>query len=175
MKIDSKLVKELRTEKNWSQDHLANACGLTLRTIQRLENSGKSSLDSIKALAAVFEIAPKQLILTDEDVKISPFELVIANLRQYQDFAGKASRAEYWWFFLAVLIVAAIAQIVHQSAYLIVMVLATLPLIASGTRRLNDIGKSGWWQCLFLVPFGFVVVFYLLSLPSKVTLKHSPL
>jgi len=56
MKVNSKLVRALRNKKLWSQDELATACGVSLRTIQRLEGEGKASAETTKALAAVFEL-----------------------------------------------------------------------------------------------------------------------
>lgn len=56
MKINSEIVKDLRNQKSWSQEHLASVSGLSLRTIQRIENSGACSLESKKALASVFNI-----------------------------------------------------------------------------------------------------------------------
>jgi len=63
MKIKSELVKELRNRKSWSQEHLASVSGLSLRTIQRIENSGVCSLDSQKALASVFDLEVAELKL----------------------------------------------------------------------------------------------------------------
>lgn len=59
--INSALVKKLRTEKSWSQEELATASGLNLRTVQRIETEATASLQSKKALAAVFDIAVKDL------------------------------------------------------------------------------------------------------------------
>ena len=56
MKINSALVLQLRNARFWSQEELATATGLNLRTIQRIENEASASLQSKKALAAVFEI-----------------------------------------------------------------------------------------------------------------------
>ncbi|MEM7358176.1 MAG: helix-turn-helix transcriptional regulator [Pseudomonadota bacterium] len=56
MKINVKLVKALRTKKLWSQDDLATACGISLRTVQRLEGDGQASPETIRALAAVFQV-----------------------------------------------------------------------------------------------------------------------
>ena len=56
MKIDSEIVKDLRNQKSWSQEHLASVSGLSLRTIQRIENNGACSLESKKALASVFGV-----------------------------------------------------------------------------------------------------------------------
>ena len=56
MKINSALVLQLRNARSWSQEELATATGLNLRTVQRIENEASASLQSKKALAAVFEI-----------------------------------------------------------------------------------------------------------------------
>ena len=49
------IVRKLRLEKGWSQEQLAEICDLSVRTIQRIERGQKPSLESLKALAAVFE------------------------------------------------------------------------------------------------------------------------
>ena len=49
-------VKELRKERRWSQEYLAELSGLSLRTVQRIESSGKAGHGSIRALAMAFEI-----------------------------------------------------------------------------------------------------------------------
>jgi len=49
-------LKRLRLEYKWSQTQLAELSGLSLRTIQRIENGEKSSMESIKALSSLFEI-----------------------------------------------------------------------------------------------------------------------
>ena len=51
------IVKRLRLKNNWSQEQLAQFSGLSLRTIQRIESGQKPSVESIKALAAVFDIS----------------------------------------------------------------------------------------------------------------------
>jgi transcriptional regulator with XRE-family HTH domain len=63
MKIDSALVLRLRNGKSWSQEELATAAGLNLRTIQRIENEASASLQSKKAIAAVFGIDVEALEL----------------------------------------------------------------------------------------------------------------
>ena len=50
------IVRKLRLRKGWSQDQLAEFAGVTVRTIQRLERGQKPSLETAKALAAVFEV-----------------------------------------------------------------------------------------------------------------------
>ena len=56
MKVNAELIIELRHEKSWSQDEIAIASGLNLRTIQRIENEATISLQSKKSLASALEI-----------------------------------------------------------------------------------------------------------------------
>jgi len=49
------IIKKLRKQRNWSQDQLSKTSGLSLRTIQRIEGGNKASMESLKALSAVFE------------------------------------------------------------------------------------------------------------------------
>lgn len=37
-----------------------------------------------------------------------------------------------------------------------------IPTLAVATRRLHDSDRSGWWQLVSLIPFGFFYVLYLL-------------
>jgi transcriptional regulator with XRE-family HTH domain len=62
--INLRDIKKMRLEYHWSQDQLAQMSGLSIRTIQRIENGENAGLESLKSLAAVFEI-----IITDSDKK----------------------------------------------------------------------------------------------------------
>lgn len=53
---DAKKIKRWREDRSWSQEHLAEAAGLSLRTIQRIENGEGASRDSVMALAAAFNV-----------------------------------------------------------------------------------------------------------------------
>ncbi len=49
------IVRKLRLEKGWSQEQLAEASGVSVRTIQRMERGKRVGLETLKCLAAVFE------------------------------------------------------------------------------------------------------------------------
>jgi len=49
-------VKQLRLQRAWSQEQLAELTGLSVRTIQRIENGDRPGLETLSALAAVFEV-----------------------------------------------------------------------------------------------------------------------
>ncbi|HTS07845.1 MAG TPA: DUF805 domain-containing protein [Candidatus Eisenbacteria bacterium] len=82
---------------------------------------------------------------------------------KYADFEGRATRSEYWWFFVAVLIASAIGSAIGLRAYSLISLVTLLPLLAVGARRLHDTNRSGWWQLLALAPFGVFVVMILLA------------
>jgi transcriptional regulator with XRE-family HTH domain len=50
------LIQKLRLQRGWSQQQLAEASGLSARTIQRIEAGQPASTETLKSLAAVFEI-----------------------------------------------------------------------------------------------------------------------
>lgn len=50
------MVRKLRIQHGWSQEHLAEISGLSVRTVQRIEGGKGAGLESYKSLAAVFEV-----------------------------------------------------------------------------------------------------------------------
>ena len=105
-------------------------------------------------------------------------------LNKYATFDGRASRSEFWWFYLftalATFVVyliplffgiiagaagdnalGAIFGILAVIGFILVFVVAIgllIPMLAVGCRRLHDRGQSGWLQLLFLVPCGNIVL-----------------
>ncbi|WP_233080822.1 DUF805 domain-containing protein [Rheinheimera soli] len=176
MKINAELIKKLRADKQWSQEQLAAACGLNLRTIQRLENTGNASIESVRALAAVFVVDASVLILNSETSEVeAPNPLVVIKdcFLQFADFSGTASRYQYGWFLVFVLLVSALAEIISPTLRTFVTVLMLVPFLAVGSRRLNDAGQSVWWQLMYLVPFGVVVVWYFMAQPAKLAEQNT--
>ncbi|ARD45300.1 2TM domain-containing protein [Colwellia sp. PAMC 21821] len=57
-----KTVRKLRLKRAWSQEQLAQFSGLNIRTIQRIERGQKAGLESLKSLAAFFEIELDELL-----------------------------------------------------------------------------------------------------------------
>lgn len=87
-------------------------------------------------------------------------------LGQYATFSGRAPRSEYWWFFLFQLLVMVAASLIGDVVYALASLALLLPALAVGTRRLHDIGRSGWWQLLLLTGIGFLVLLYFWVQPS---------
>ncbi|RTL21703.1 MAG: DUF805 domain-containing protein [Burkholderiales bacterium] len=87
---------------------------------------------------------------------------------KYADFSGRASRSEYWWFFLFSILASLVAGAIGYVASTIVFLGLLLPSLAAATRRLHDTGKSGWWQLVGLIPVvGFIVLVVLLAMESR--------
>lgn len=93
-------------------------------------------------------------------------EAVKSCLAKFADFEGRTARSEYWWFFLAVMLVSAIGSVLGVKAYSLIGIVTVLPLAAAGARRLHDVNRSGWWQLLALVPGGVIVVIAFLIQPT---------
>lgn len=94
--------------------------------------------------------------------------------RKYVDFTGRASRPEYWWFFLSYVIVYFVALVLDAALgtsgvlTLLVALAYFLPMLAAGVRRLHDTGRSGWWLLISLVPFvGAIVLIVFLASPGE--------
>lgn len=72
MKIHAPIVVQLRHQYGWSQQQLADICGLSLRTIQRVENTGSASLETRKAIAAAFHKAHHDLLVPPSSAAKQP-------------------------------------------------------------------------------------------------------
>jgi uncharacterized membrane protein YhaH (DUF805 family) len=80
-------------------------------------------------------------------------------LRKYADFNGRASRSEFWWFFLFLVLVQMVCGAINTNLGAVVSLGFLLPSLASGCRRLHDTNRSGWWLLLVLLPvFGVIVL-----------------
>ena len=66
------LIQKLRLQRGWSQEQLAELSGLSVRTIQRLERGQTPSVESLKAIASVFEIDFNRLKEPDMDTPETP-------------------------------------------------------------------------------------------------------
>lgn len=68
------------------------------------------------------------------------------------DFAGEASRSEFWWFFASVAAINAGLYPFSVKVSGLFCLLALVPLLAVANRRLHDANHSGWWQIGWLFP-----------------------
>ena len=88
-------------------------------------------------------------------------------LTKYADFNGRAARPEFWWFVLAQFVVALILNMVLPVLGGLFSLAMLVPSLAAGSRRLHDIGKSGWLQLLGLIPLvGWIILIYWAAQPG---------
>ncbi|EJG1707955.1 helix-turn-helix transcriptional regulator [Vibrio parahaemolyticus] len=76
MKVNTKKILNERKSRAWSQQHLADVSALSLRTIQRVEKEGTGSPETVKALAACFELDANELLVREE-ARVNSFEINI--------------------------------------------------------------------------------------------------
>ena len=88
-------------------------------------------------------------------------------LTKYADFNGRAARPEFWWFVLAQFVVGLILNMVLPLLGGLFSLAMLVPSLAAGSRRLHDIGKTGWLQLLALIPIvGWVILIYWAAQPG---------
>lgn len=96
----------------------------------------------------------------------------------YTNFKGRASRSEFWYACLLMGIFGFIAAILDtiyligsqgeiSPIGLIINLAILLPSISITTRRLHDIGKSGWWQLIMFTLIGLIPLIYWCSKPGQ--------
>jgi len=108
-------------------------------------------------------------------------------VKKYADFSGRARRKEYWMFTLFTFLIefglaaagfllsGAVSHSTGSSAGFIFlaplylfMLAMIIPSLAVVVRRLHDLGKSGWWYFICLVPFvGGIILFVFMCLDSQ--------
>ena len=88
-------------------------------------------------------------------------------LSQYIDFKGRAQRMEYWIFTLINLLIMLVLELIDSALGIglvfsgIYGLVVAIPSLAVSFRRLHDIGKSGWWLLISLIPvLGVLLLFY---------------
>ena len=100
------------------------------------------------------------------------FEQVVQSLKKYANFKGRASRSEFWIFFVFVLIAQAVARLVDAllgaMTYLpgpvsmITALLLFVPQLSVAVRRLHDVNRSGrelLVPCVLILVSPMVVLF----------------
>ena len=97
--------------------------------------------------------------------------------KKYANFSGRASKSEYWWFFLFYILAGVASQFLDEVVLghsywinygpigTIVNLILIIPILSAGARRLHDTNRSGWWQLLILIVLA--VVYYQKGMLTK--------
>ena len=90
---------------------------------------------------------------------------------KYVTFAGRASRSEYWYFYLFFTVGAIITTIIDIIIFpdlvgafsplsKVFSLALLLPFVAVTARRMHDVNRSGWWQLIPLTIIGIIPYTY---------------
>jgi len=134
------LVQKLRLQRGWSQQQLAELSGLNIRTIQRIEKGQEPSVESLKSLAAVFNVEFSTLKEQGMDNVISESQsaeeiLAFNQVRKLKDFY------------------------IHLAQY--VLVVALLAVINALTT------PNHWWVQWVIMGWGIGVFFHWLQISER--------
>lgn len=107
--------------------------------------------------------------------------------QKYVVFRGRASRGEYWWWFLFVAAVSFVLVILSNLTsrnspgfftylYGLWLLAVFIPGLAVAVRRLHDTGRSGWWYFLSLIPIvgGIILIVFMASPTTPDAAKYGP-
>ena len=140
------------------------------------------------ALIMIFVMATKKNEYNDY-IKKFPQLFEFANstvtcFKKYNTFKGRASRKEYWYFYLFTILVSILTYYIDISIFrkdpdgtlfinAFFSLLTLLPSLAAGSRRLHDVNKSGWWQLISLTVVGLIpLIIWMASKPVKKNNKY---
>ena len=98
------------------------------------------------------------------------FEAIQSGFNNYFNFSGRAQRSAFWYWTLFSIVGALIASVSDWATFGIewgtvspingiFSLITFIPCISVAARRLHDIGRTGWWLLLILVPIvGWIIL-----------------
>ncbi|GAA3390584.1 DUF805 domain-containing protein [Cryptosporangium minutisporangium] len=117
-----------------------------------------------------------------------PNAVRVCLLQKYATFSGRARRSEFWFFVLFTAIVGAVGAVLDAILGLsdgsfggvgpiegVLQLALVVPSLAVGARRLHDIGRTGWWQLIGIVPIiGWIILLVFFVQNSHPANQHGP-
>ena len=134
------LVQKLRLQRGWSQQQLAELSGLNVRTIQRIEKGQEPSVESLKSLAAVFNVEFSTL-------KEQGMDNIISESQSAEEILAFNQVRKLKGFYI------------HLAQY--VLVVALLAVINALTT------PSHWWFQWVVMGWGVGVFFHWLQISER--------
>ena len=134
------LVQKLRLQRGWSQQQLAELSGLNVRTIQRIEKGQEPSVESLKSLAAVFN-------LDFSTLKEQGMDNVISESQSAEEILAFNQVRKLKGFYI------------HLAQY--VLVVALLAVINALTT------PNHWWVQWVIMGWGIGVFFHWLQISER--------
>lgn len=152
------LVKQLRLERGWSQEHLAELVGVSTRTIQRIEKGFKPCLETSSALAAVFEVDLANFTPEHTNPTTTPADIAAAKQADEEAIAriyvqGVKAFYNHLLIYLCVAIVYGYLSFFHgmgdQAIIVFGLCLWGIGVIANGLiafEKINLMGLGTHWE-----------------------------
>ena len=140
------LVQKLRLQRGWSQQQLAELSGLNVRTIQRIEKGQEPSVESLKSLAAVFNVEFSTL-------KEQGMDNVISETQSAEEILAFNQVRKLKGFYF------------HLAQYVLVVSLLTVINALTTPNR--------WWVQWVVMGWGVGVFFHWLQISERFSLFGS--
>lgn len=160
------LVLRLKNDINWREPEKLGDSTVADKRILAENNDGLNLSNWVTSLReAVLKIG-KELRMkvssnsnTDNETSsITFYESILKCLTKYAEFNGRASRSEFWWFALFIALGVSAFTLLNETLGEVFLIATLLPLLAVGSRRLHDAGKSAWQLLYLLVPVAGVII-----------------
>ncbi|MEY2986379.1 MAG: hypothetical protein RJB24_608 [Candidatus Parcubacteria bacterium] len=141
------------------------------------QNTNQNYTQNAEKLQEISDIYNSQFSNGGENVVLvnrSPIDYYILAFQKYGQFSGRATRNEYWWFYLVNLAVTFLLAIIESVFSIPFTLLSTIyffasivPSLSIQVRRLHDVDKSGWYMLLnFVIIIGWIWLLVLNILDS---------
>lgn len=88
----------------------------------------------------------------EPSLPVTYLEAIKLFFTRYVDFKGRSRRSEYWWAMLFTTVIGCLMRGLLSDISWVWSLATLIPGIAICFRRLHDVGKSGWWYLLNLIP-----------------------
>ncbi len=88
------ILRKLRLQQGWSQEQVAEITDLSVRTIQRIERGGQASLESAKALAAVFQVDVSTFIIQSGENSMKKPQEILSQNEEFPKEKAEVSKEE---------------------------------------------------------------------------------
>ena len=134
------LVQKLRLQRGWSQQQLAELSGLNVRTIQRIEKGQEPSVESLKSLAAVFNVEFSTL-------KEQGMDNVISESQSAEEILAFNQVRKLKGFYI------------HLAQYVLVIAVLTVINVLTTPNR--------WWVQWVIMGWGVGVFFHWLQISER--------
>lgn len=98
---ESRIV-QLRQDRGWTQEKLASASGVGVRTIQRLESGTDASLETLSLVADALNVPVRELFVSIDDEALGARVDSLEDRAARQQLARDRTQAAWLWLFIGV-------------------------------------------------------------------------